>query len=572
MKKHRTSRVSLPIAKLALTAAIGLAITLTLTACGKGGGDTFTDPRDKKTYKTVKIGEQVWMAENLNYEDEGSKCYDGEETNCKKYGRLYYWGAAMEACPSGWHLPSKDEWQTLVNFAGGENAGKALKATSGWNQNGNGTDNFGFSALPGGYHDGGCDCDDGSQPSFESVGDDGYWWSSSEYDSYRSYILGIRYKDENVYYDSSRTFDSRNVRCLMDDAKYTEAKKAEAAAAKAKAEEEAAAYIKANGGTFTDSRDKKTYKTINIREQVWMAENLNYETKGSECDSCQKYGRTYDWETAMKACPSGWKLPSEKEWDELRYASYSFSSSKGLEPGEILEPVFGRNNGYWWTADESADAGRAYSYTLFNQCTDDGCYGANSAKDSYNFVRCLQGNGNTLTDTRDKKTYKTVKIGTQTWMAENLNYEAKGSKCYDNDPANCQKYGRLYDWETAKTVCPAGWKLPSDRELKDLYLVMESSNEPEGDYCVCYSNVSKLKSKSGWNNQEDGSSSNGTDDFGFSALPGGYELGGFHGIGGNGYWWVDGWVNNWIMNSGGYVCECGDEAGVSKSSVRCVKD
>jgi hypothetical protein len=99
---------------------------------------SFTDTRDGKVYKTVKIGNQIWMAENLNYEAEGSKCYDNNPANGQKYGRLYDWETAKKACPPGWHLPSDAEWQELVDFAGGkEIAGKKLKAVSWWVNNSN---------------------------------------------------------------------------------------------------------------------------------------------------------------------------------------------------------------------------------------------------------------------------------------------------------------------------------------------------------------------------------------------------------------------------------------------------
>jgi len=111
---------------------------------------TFVDSRDGKTYKTVKIGTQTWMAENLNYSASGSKYYKNYAENSDIYGRLYNWSQALEACPVGWHLPSDAEWKVLVKYVG-KKAGKKLKSTSGWKggwiKNGNGTDEYGFSAL-----------------------------------------------------------------------------------------------------------------------------------------------------------------------------------------------------------------------------------------------------------------------------------------------------------------------------------------------------------------------------------------------------------------------------------------
>lgn len=112
--------------------------------------NSLRDSRDGQTYKYVKIGNQVWMAENLNYETANSYCYNDNSTNCEKYGRLYEWSAALNACPIGWHLPSDADFEILVEAVGGENvAGKNLKSTTGWDLCGNGVD-FGFNALPGG--------------------------------------------------------------------------------------------------------------------------------------------------------------------------------------------------------------------------------------------------------------------------------------------------------------------------------------------------------------------------------------------------------------------------------------
>jgi len=217
--------------KLALAAALGIAITLTLTACGKG--NTLTDNRDGKTYKTVKIGEQVWMAENLNIDLPNSKCYDNYPANCEKYGRLYDWETAMKACPSGWHLPSNKEWDSLYRFADGTSgtdspyesptAGKYLKATSGWtdhngNPAGNGEDKFGFSALPGGGFS--------VAVNFDGIGRYVTWWSSSENDTLSTHAycqsiksdFGRKFSDngDGTDWGHDRKTTLYSVRCVKD--------------------------------------------------------------------------------------------------------------------------------------------------------------------------------------------------------------------------------------------------------------------------------------------------------------------------------------------------------------------
>jgi len=170
---------------------------------------SFTDSRDKKKYGTIKIGDQTWMSENLNYEA-GGKCYDNDPANCAKYGRLYDWKTALSVCPKNWHLPNKDEWKTLVDFAGGDKvAGKKLKARSGWDnyqgKSGNGTDIYGFSALPGGYG-----VSDGD---FRGIGSSDDWWSASEESSRSAYIRGV----ENAFYSSSQGKSNLfRVRCVQD--------------------------------------------------------------------------------------------------------------------------------------------------------------------------------------------------------------------------------------------------------------------------------------------------------------------------------------------------------------------
>jgi len=206
---------------------------------------TMTDSRDGQTYKTVTIGTQTWMAQNLNYaytdvpykrldytsdkrldytSDSTSWCYNDDANNCSKYGRLYTWAAAMDSvgtwstngkgcgynktcsptypvrgvCPEGWHLPTKVEFETLFTAVGGlSTAGKVLRSTSGWynSNSGNGSDAFAFSALPAGYRN--------SRGYYNDEGNLAYFW----YLVYDNVVASLNY-----YYNGY----GFSVRCLKD--------------------------------------------------------------------------------------------------------------------------------------------------------------------------------------------------------------------------------------------------------------------------------------------------------------------------------------------------------------------
>jgi len=197
--------------------ALAFVCTLLCIACEKKNEsqkNTFTDTRDGKIYKITKIGEQVWMAENLNYEAEGNRCYNDSTAYCGKYGRLYNWKTAMKVCPSGWHLPTNKELDLLMATVGGKKtAGKYLKATNGWNDygkiSGNGEDKFGFSAMPGGGGN--------SDGIFGDVGNYGGWWNNvSGYDSDSTYYRGIFCFSKDVGYGNYDEYLLFSVRCLQD--------------------------------------------------------------------------------------------------------------------------------------------------------------------------------------------------------------------------------------------------------------------------------------------------------------------------------------------------------------------
>ena len=165
---------------------------------------TFSDSRDGQTYKTVTIGSQTWMGENLNFEMENSYCHENKTDHCDLYGRYYTWDAAMNACPAGWHLPTWDEFDILISAVGGvEIAGKKLKSASGWFNDGNGTDAYGFSILPAGEKSGG-------------VSRQAHFWTATEFSStYASYVYLSSDNNNVAVYNNDKEV-VKYVRCVKD--------------------------------------------------------------------------------------------------------------------------------------------------------------------------------------------------------------------------------------------------------------------------------------------------------------------------------------------------------------------
>ncbi|MEE9441436.1 MAG: FISUMP domain-containing protein [candidate division Zixibacteria bacterium] len=167
----------------------------------------FVDIRDGQTYGWVKIGDNYWMAENLNYDTSGSWNYNNDTSNGTIYGRLYDWATAVNACPEEWHLPSVDEWTLLVNELGGSSiAGIALKNTSGWDNNGNGDNSSNLSVLPAGSRH-----PDGS---FVGLGWlTGFWTSTPNSDDH-AFLYLVPHDIPGVLLNGDRQTSGKSVRCI----------------------------------------------------------------------------------------------------------------------------------------------------------------------------------------------------------------------------------------------------------------------------------------------------------------------------------------------------------------------
>ena len=442
----------------------------------KPGEGSLMDTRDGQTYRTITIGTQIWMAENLNYETVDSYCYNDSAEYCAKYGRLYTWAAAMDSvrtgcgygsicsptmpvqgiCPMGWHLPNYDEWKTLIGAVGGSNiAGKKLKSSSGWNDNdgasGNGTDAFGFAALPAGEKE--------YYGNYFSEGDIAYFWSSSIYGSDGAYSMSL-FVSGNVYVVSTDKRPWYSVRCLKDDSdtsvtpQSSEGETSVSSSSSAKSSSSVAyeepcrtdSTETCEYGTLIDTRDGQTYKTVTIGSQTWMAENLNYAYTGvpfnydrytsdstswctrDDTSKCSMYGRLYTWAAAMDSVGLWSTNGKGCGFSKTCVPTYPM---RGICPEGWHLPMQAEWNALFTTVGGSSIAGKMLKSTSFWS-------GEARGSDAYAFSALPAGD-------RDYGIFLNERSRAHFWSStESGNYDAYSLNLYYGDNADLSLYSKYY--------------------------------------------------------------------------------------------------------------------------------
>lgn len=588
-------------------------------------GDPLFDPRDGELYSTVVIGAQCWMAKNLNtglmipgtqtMSDDGvieKYCYDNDPANCDSYGGLYQWGEAMTyenvpnvqgICPpvGGWHIPDDDQWKILEGMADsqygvgnpiwdqlnarGFDVGLNLKSTSAWGGNGNGADLYGFTGWPAGER-----LADGV---FINMGGVGNWWTSTPYDQNDTYIRYFHYlSDLSVrnWFEKSRGF---SLRCVLD------------------------SIYNQPPAPPSDPLPPDNAQDEPVDTQLsWICSDpendpLTFDVYFGTVDP-----PPYAGQVALPAFDPGqldymmqyfWKIVAYDIYGNFTEGPvWSFTITPNLPPVQPYNPSPPDNATdqptdvqlSWQCSDPENDP---LSYDVYfgdanppplvspmqaSPSFDPGSLDFNNqyywkiiAHDNYwNMTESplwtfttLTGwlCGDPLVDTRDGRIYSTVQIGTQCWMAENLNYgiflegyidQADNSipekYCLYDEPAKCDEYGGLYQWPEAmqysftpgvQGLCPDGWYLPADQEWCTLEQFVDPTITCSSQWWRGVDGGGKLKETgyAHWSIPNTGA----TNSSGFTALPGGFwdhvnTI--FDGDHINGLWWTS-------TDSGGYT-------------------
>ncbi len=521
-------------------------------------GDTIIDNRDGNKYATIQIGDQCWMAENLAYLPSVSPSSGGSDTvpyyyvynyqgtdvaaakatqNYQDFGVLYNFPAAQNACPSadGWHTPNDSEWKILEGnvdsqYPAGDpfwdqysyrglDANKNLKSTSGWNNNGNGLDLYGFSALPAG----GRSFDTGI---FYGLGGGGRFWTFTEASAGQGWYRILFGTTDSVYRAAWNKGLGYSVRCVYGEA------------------------------------------------------------PANQPPSAPHYGEPDYWSDAqpVEGVILTWSS-LDADNDPITYdVGFGTDNPPAIvvngQPDSTYDPgMLQYNTQYFWRIVAHDDQGNVTNGPVWSFTTIDQPW------------MC----GDPIIDARDGKQYATVQIGTQCWMAENLNIGTtiNGSSsqidnsiiekyCYDDNSTNCDNYGGLYQWnemmnyvttEGTQGICPDGWYVPTDNEWETLMNFLGGGNVAGGEM---KSTRTDPDAHPRWNSPNSGANNNS----GFTAYPGGsrkYDATFPNNLGANSLWWSSSqngtnhaWLRILEFSSAQAFTTYGDKS--TGMSVRCIKD
>jgi uncharacterized protein (TIGR02145 family) len=459
------------------------------------------DVRDGQKYRTVRIGSQNWMAENLNFKPTGTDSgWRARPDVALEYGRLYAWSSAMllpticdsewcegrhsgmflgdppanqavlpmrqGICPQGWRVPNALDWNALlsqVGYVDGDLTAMrggilALMSQSRWNYQGGGTDSFGFRALPAAYR---------SLDSVMPSGTSAHFWLSSESETqmWDAAVGELEGAPKFVWggAENRRKSEGRSLRCI-------------------------------EGTAVLDTSTALASLSVDVGKisPPFEPDRLSYTDTLAAHDA----KLTVVARTVSAGAYTG---------------SSSFSNYFGAD-SNVVDLVADSAIGI---SVFNSGKSRTYTIRIFRKAVDSSNFGV-------------------LDDTRaGGQAYRTVRIGTQNWMAENLNYAVDSSWWYMNSADSGRKYGRLYTWaglmnlpDTCgkascanliqpmhRGVCPSGWHVPNNAEWSTLAQAVSGSMDA----------LTALKSRTGW--AGDGAEiGNGMDSYGFQLLPAGLRV------------------------------------------------
>jgi len=510
--------------------------------------DSYVDTRDGHTYKTVKIGNHWWMAENLDYyTGSGSFYFDDDSINYAVYGRLYNWSVANSVCSQGWHLPTDNEWKTL-EITIGMSPGEAN--ITGWRGTGQATDlieggSSGFDALYGGLLH--------SDGNYYNAGSIATFWSATEYNMSGDYWyrgLNSARTDIHRYYYSDEY--GHSVRCIKNNIP-------EIVTDSIGSVTESSAYgygnVIFNGGASVIERGVCWNTSTNpVRSDNHATSGAGTGTFTVEISSLipntTYYARAYAINSEGIAYGNEISFTTEMGIPEITTSPVtSITSTSAISGGTGIKdngfPILSKgvcwnktgnptisnnhtNNGSGKGTFVSSITGLSPNTTYYVRA-----YATNSQGTGYGqeleFKTLPLNETGTVNDSRDGKTYNTIRIDDQWWMAENLNYSTgSGSWNYDDLPGNGDLYGRLYNWATANAVCLSGWHLSSDYEWKMVEMELGMS-EAQAD-------------GTDWRGTNEGTKLMQEGSSGFDALLAGYrDPGGvFNALGTIGTFWTSG--------------------------------